>query len=152
MAVIKLTIDTTYRPANKNIELEDIVYPLVIHVSHRKVRKNIPLGYKLRMKDWDDYEKKITRSYPNSQRENFKVSKQWAIALGVIAYPKEYLKKLTAYEIADIIKKQITEQIEEESQNPLSLVKSPVSIIEENQWNRAKKIWRKDHQRKIRKS
>ena len=112
MAVINFYHDTRSTSNKKEVEEQDRLYTLKLCISHRKVRKYINTGYRLRKRDWDDVNNKIKRSFPNSQKANFKLSKLWMIASEVISYPKETLKTLSANDLYLLINQKHTEQEE----------------------------------------
>ncbi|MGB3467321.1 MAG: site-specific integrase [Cyclobacteriaceae bacterium] len=82
-------------------------FPLVLRISHKGNRKDLPTAYKLLLSDWNDKKKLIKASYPNSGRANAQLKSKVAIATDVIAQHQSLAKTLTASDLAAIIKQQI---------------------------------------------
>ncbi|WP_299314336.1 site-specific integrase [uncultured Aquimarina sp.] len=97
MATLTLMLDKRNKTAEK--------FPLVIRVSHKRVPKNISLGYKLRPSDWSESKNQIKSSFENSKRANHKIGAKWTIASKIISEYDASLKTMTVYEIADLIKR-----------------------------------------------
>ena len=102
MATLNLKLNTTYSP--KGETENEKFYPLVIKVSHRRVAKNIPTGYKLRLKDWDGSKLKIKKSFSSSGRANVNVLRQWEAANSIVdELSKAQLKQMDVYQLVSLI-------------------------------------------------
>lgn len=102
MATVKLMLDQRSKGAKK--------FPLVIKVSHKQLPKNIQTGYKLSLNEWDEGEKKITRSFPNSARANSRIQAKLSIANQIVSEYQDTLKRFTVYDLVEIIEKAINEK------------------------------------------
>lgn len=111
MATCTLFQDTR----NKNAER----FPLVLRISHKGSRKDIPTAYKIPKSDWNDNKKVIKGTYPNSSRANAKLKTKIAVATEVISEYEAVLKDMDAIQLASIIK----DRIEETEKDKLSLIK-----------------------------
>lgn len=105
MATLTLILDTRNKKAT--------IFPVVIQVSHRSMRKMLATGFKAPLTQWDDKKKKLMPPYQNSGRANARIQSKWGIANGVILREQENLKNLTVYEIFQIIEKEIQEKLNE---------------------------------------
>ena len=101
MATCTLFHDTR----NKNTEY----FPIVLRVSHKGSRKDIPTVYKISKSDWNDNKKIIKGTYPNSSRANAKLKTKIAIGTEVISEYESVLKDMTAIQLASVIKKHLDE-------------------------------------------
>ena len=95
MATLTLMLDTR----NKKAE----IYPLVIRVRHKRIPKNIQLGYKLSKEQWNEEKNLVKSTYPNSKKANHIITKKWTIAHQVISEYNPFLENLTVYEVVDLI-------------------------------------------------
>ncbi|WP_271785126.1 site-specific integrase [Aquimarina algiphila] len=108
MATLTLMLDKRNKKANK--------FPLVIRIYHKRIPKNIPLGYKLQPSEWNEEKNQVKSTFKNSTRANHFVTTRMSIATKVIADYHANLKNMTAYEVADLIVRAIKN---EEEQKPL---------------------------------
>ena len=111
MATLKLILDQNYEKTS--VKEEEITFPLVIRLSHRRKWKNIKMGYSLKENEWDDQEKRVNRSFQNAGRANARISRKWTIALEVVDDLKLKLKQMDVYQIADVIDSKIAIEFEE---------------------------------------
>ncbi len=95
MATANLYFDIRNKKAEK--------FPLTIQVSHRSRQKYIATGYKLTLADWDEGNKKVKKSFPNSTRANTRIRTKLTIAEQVIERYKLHLKEMTVYQLAEVI-------------------------------------------------
>ena len=109
MATIKLTLDKSYKP--RNLKPNEIQYPLVLKVSHRRVAKNIPTGKRLLLSQWNEDKRTVRKSYPNSGRANSQLARMYSTALAVVEeLGKAQLKEMTVYHLVDVIEAALGEQ------------------------------------------
>ncbi|MBQ0735796.1 phage integrase SAM-like domain-containing protein [Aquimarina celericrescens] len=109
MASITLMLDKRNKTAKK--------FPLVIRIYHKRIPKNIQLGYKLESSQWNEKAKQIKSPFPNSKRANHDISSKMTVASGIISEYSTTLKDLTAYEIADLIEAALKKKNNEKSIN-----------------------------------
>ncbi len=95
MATPTLMLDTRNKKVDK--------FPLVIRVRHKGIPKNIQLGYKLTLGQWNDKKSLIKSSFPNSKKANHIVNKKWLTTQQVISEYEPFLKTMSVYEIVDLI-------------------------------------------------
>ncbi len=108
MATLTLMLDKRNKKAKK--------FPLVIRVSHKRLPKNIQLGYKLSENEWNETKKQIKSPFENSARANAKVQKKMTIASEVLSEYDTLLGNMNVYQITHLIK----DRFEEIEQDQLS--------------------------------
>ena len=113
MATCTLFHDTR----NKNTDS----FPIVLRISHKGNRKDIPTAYKVSKSDWNDNKKLIKGTYPNSSRANSRLKNKIAIATEVISEYGFVLKNMTVVQLAGAIKEHLDEA-EKEKLPPLTVL------------------------------
>ncbi|MGB5927781.1 MAG: tyrosine-type recombinase/integrase [Cyclobacteriaceae bacterium] len=113
MATCTLFHDTR----NKNTDS----FPIVLRISHKGNRKDIPTAYKVSKSDWNDNKKLIKGTYPNSSRANSRLKNKIAIATEVISEYGFVLKNMTVVQLASAIKEHLDEA-EKEKLPPLTVL------------------------------
>lgn len=119
MATVKLLLDK--RKGDKNFidlatGLDNNRYPLVLRIFHRKLYRDIGMGYNFRMSEWIENDKQLSKNYPNSGRINSSISKRYAIATTVLA---DYAHIIADKDI-DAVRKFIIDEIEAQINPPTS--------------------------------
>ncbi len=109
MATLTLMLDKRNKKAVK--------FPLVIRVYHKRIPKNIALGYKLNPAEWNAEKRQIKSTFKNSARANHFISSRMVVATKVIADYHTNLKNMTVYEVADLIVRAIKNEEEQKSMN-----------------------------------
>lgn len=119
MATLKLLLDKRYK--SKRLKKYEINYPLILRVFNKRVFKNVQLGYRLRLNQWDDESKSIRRNYPNSGRANARISRKLTIAREILADESQNIKKMDVHQIIKKIESAINKEFSEKI-NPSPLI------------------------------
>ena len=82
---------------------KDGTFPIYLRLIHNLEIRNIPLNYSANHRDWNEKEKQVKNSYPNSVRVNFIFNKKLTAAKKVLAENDSILHKLTVEEIKALI-------------------------------------------------
>ena len=106
MATAKLFYD-------KRKSTKDDKYPLVIRVSHKGNRKDIKTEYRLSVNEWNEKKEEIKASFKNSKRANAKLKSKIGTASEVISNYEKSLERLSAIELANLIKEELHLQKEQ---------------------------------------
>lgn len=104
MATISLFLDQR----NKNAD----THPLVIRVSHRGKRKDLPTGYKLASKEWNDKKLRVKAPFENANKVNLRLKRKIALGLEVITQYASSLHKMDVYGLTVLIQKKHDETSE----------------------------------------
>ncbi len=107
MATLTLMLDKRNKNAKK--------FPLVIRVRHKGIPKNIQLGYKLEVNQWDEKNNRIKSSFPNSKRANYRVNEKWTTALKVVSDYNAVIKTIDIYKLVELINNHLVESAREKS-------------------------------------
>ena len=106
MATAKLFYD-------KRKSTKDDKYPLVIRISHKGNRKDIKTEYRLSVNEWNEKKEEIKASFKNSKRANAKLKSKIGTASEVISNYEKSLERLSAIELANLIKEELHLQKEQ---------------------------------------
>ncbi len=106
MATAKLFYD-------KRKSTKDDKYPLVIRISHKGNRKDIKTEYRLSINEWNEKKEEIKASFKNSKRANAKLKTKIGTASEVISNYEKSLERLSAIELANLIKEELHLQKEQ---------------------------------------
>jgi integrase/recombinase XerD len=96
MASVKILRDTRRMK-------DDGTYPIVLRLIHNRKMRDISLGYSANDDDWNEKEKQVKSSYPNSNRVNLFLDRKKTEAKRVIVDNEDHLDNLSVEELKELI-------------------------------------------------